>query len=663
MTTAEQAARQLGAASRSSNGWWQCRCPAHEDRKASLLLHDTEDGGISWRCMAGCSKADVGRALKAAGLLPERRNVVAMPARRGASRIVATYGYTDAKGKLLYEVVRFEPKDFRQRRPDPGSPNGWQWSLGDMRRVLYRLPEVLAEQRTVFVVEGEKDADRLAALGCTATTCAQGAGKWRREYSEALAGKHVVILPDNDAAGRQHAMQVAAMCAAGGSRSVRVLDLPVREKGDVSDWLDAGGTLDELLELAAATPTFDEAGSRDLHWKKRLQLNQGDPPQPVGHELNAIIALEHAPELAGVARLNSFTGLIETRGFPASRRQVEWRPWGDTDTFSVLIWMQEQGLRSMDHGTLHRALEVYVSRETKTHPVREYLAGLAWDGIPRLGALAALYFGVVAEDEAEARYFEASGRAWMISAVARIMTPGCKVDTVLVLEGRQGTGKSTALRILGGPWFSDQLSGPIGSRDAKAGLRGRWIVELQELAAVRKSDVETIKAFVSEQTDSYRPAYARLDVHVARQCVFAASTNRSDYLKDETGNRRWLPWRCGEIDLEGLRRDRDQLWAEAMAAHAAGEAWTLPEIVREQAEAQQAARVEIDAWQAVVEEYVADKDRVGLMEVFTAGFGFLARDVSRADELRVASILRNLQFARKVIKSEGKPVRRWVRQE
>lgn len=140
---------------------------------------------------------------------------------QASSRIVATYDYTDENGKLLFQVCRFEPKKFSQRRPDGRS--GWIWNLQGVRRVLYRLPEVVKAEQ-VFVCEGEKDADRLRSLGLVATTAPMGAGKWRPEYSEALRGKHVVILPDADEPGREHARQVAASLH-GVAASVKVVNL------------------------------------------------------------------------------------------------------------------------------------------------------------------------------------------------------------------------------------------------------------------------------------------------------------------------------------------------------------------------------------------------------------------------------------------------------
>jgi AAA domain len=180
------------------------------------------------------------------------------------------YNYTDERGELLYQAVRFMPKDFRARRPD--GKGDWIWNVEGARRVLYRLTQLLAADRqaTVFIVEGEKDADRLASLGCIATTNVFGAGKWRDEYREPLRGRYVAVLADNDEAGRIHAEQVASSLH-DIAASVKVIELPdLPDKGDVSDWLDAGGTVEQLQDIAGATELFtilieqSESGVEDI---------------------------------------------------------------------------------------------------------------------------------------------------------------------------------------------------------------------------------------------------------------------------------------------------------------------------------------------------------------------------------------------------------------
>jgi putative DNA primase/helicase len=250
---------------RSGDGW-VAHCPAHEDKRQSLSVKVGRDGRVLLHCHANCATRDV---VEAMGLTWQDVFADAPSAsarngtsRGGQSRIVATYDYVDAEGELLYQVVRKEPKDFRQRRPD--GKGGWTWSLGQTTRVLYHLPAVLAAvqaHRTVFVAEGEKDVHTLEQQGVVATTHAGGAGKWQDAFSRTLAGTHVVLLPDNDEPGRQHMRAVARSVIAAGAKTVRIVELPdLPPKGDVSDWFGDGHTMPEFTALVkgAGVLTLDD---------------------------------------------------------------------------------------------------------------------------------------------------------------------------------------------------------------------------------------------------------------------------------------------------------------------------------------------------------------------------------------------------------------------
>ena len=260
MTAAEVVARFSGA-KRSGEGW-TARCPAHEDRRASLSITEKPDRTLL-HCHAGCDPDAVADAagLSLADLFAD------VPPRSGMVKpsLTATYDYTDERGALLYQSIRYVPKDFRQRRPDGNG--GWTWKLGEVPRVPYRLPEVLAAikaGRLVFIVEGEKDADRLAGFGFAATCNAGGASKspdpakckWNAELSEHFHGARVAILPDNDEPGRVHARGVANRLDPIASE-VRIVELPrLAPKGDVSDWLDGGGTVEQLKDLVRSAPVW-----------------------------------------------------------------------------------------------------------------------------------------------------------------------------------------------------------------------------------------------------------------------------------------------------------------------------------------------------------------------------------------------------------------------
>jgi putative DNA primase/helicase len=232
-------------------------CLAHDDRHASLSVTEGADGRALLSCHAGCSFENV---IDALGL--KNTDLFPKPLKNKTRRtICARYDYNDEQGQLLSQALRYDPKGFAQRRPN--GCGGWVYTLGDVRRVLYRLPELLASDTTacVFIPEGEKDVEALRARGAVAICNPGGAGKWRPEYSQSLRNRHVVILPDNDEPGRNHARDIARALI-GIATSVRVVPLPGLEtKGDISDWFANGGTLEALLVLTDGTAEFEHAST------------------------------------------------------------------------------------------------------------------------------------------------------------------------------------------------------------------------------------------------------------------------------------------------------------------------------------------------------------------------------------------------------------------
>lgn len=246
--------------------------------------------------------------------------------------------------------------------------------------------------------------------------------------------------------------------------------------------------------------------------------------------------------------------------------------------------------------------DVLLALATKNpfNPVVEYLDGLRWDGVARVDRLLPAYFG-----SADGAYERAVGRKLMLAAVRRMRRPGTKFDTVPILEGPQGSGKTSALKILGGDWHSDAELGRIDGKDAPAILQNVWIMELGELTAMNKADVEHLKAFVSRTEDRYRPPYGKAVKTYPRRTVFVGTTNSASYLRDPTGNRRYLPVSTGTIDLEALRRDRDQLWAEASILEATGETLALPSDLWSVAADRQGDRLVDDPWLDRLKLYLA----------------------------------------------------------
>ena len=287
------------------------------------------------------------------------------------------------------------------------------------------------------------------------------------------------------------------------------------------------------------------------------------------------------------------------RPLPWDRLITVPREWRDYDDTMLAEWLQVEGI-NVTSGVAAEAVQA-IAYENSFHPVLTYLESLSWDGEPRLDRWAIDYLGVV-----DSQYVRAVSSKWMISAVARIYTPGCKADCALVLEGKQGLGKSTVLRNLSFPWFTDEIAA-FGTKDASEQTIGVWIVELSELEAVtRAADVAHVKAFMSRQRDRFRVSYGRRVQEYPRQCVFAATSNSATWNRDDTGGRRWWPLTCGaRIWAAEIIQARDQLWAEARDRFFAGEAWYIddPDVAKV-AEREQEAREPEYVWQQEVNVYL-----------------------------------------------------------
>jgi predicted P-loop ATPase len=303
----------------------------------------------------------------------------------------------------------------------------------------------------------------------------------------------------------------------------------------------------------------------------RLKPKAKDPDRKPGDELHVVSALRTEPELKGLVEYDEFAHRIQIARQPPWDGRDIFEPWSDQATTQLMMHLQASGYAVARRGVVEAAVAV-VARDRTVHPVRKYLEACraVWDGTQRIAWLWESYFGAAGDP----KYLCATSRAFLISAVARVHRPGCKVDTTPVLESAQGAGKSSAVRILGEPWIAESLP-TLGESDSALALQGVWIAEISELAAMNRSEVEQVKAYLSRQVDHYREPYARHFVQRPRQTVLVGTTNAGTYLKDHTGNRRFWPIKCGRIDLDGLKRDRDQLWGEAVHAFEADEIWHL----------------------------------------------------------------------------------------
>ena len=373
-------------------------------------------------------------------------------------------------------------------------------------------------------------------------------------------------------------------------------------------------------------------------WKDHLARTEGGAL--IAHMSNVEMILGNDERWKGVISYSAFSQkIVKQRTAPYGG---ELGDWADIDDTRIMKWLaQEYNLRVKPSSVIE-AVSV-VAHDHAFHPVREYLHGLEWDRVPRLATWLTDIMGVI-----PCGYVTKVAKRWMISAVARVMNPGCKADSVLILEGAQGAGKSTAMSILGGDWFMDTPFA-LGDKDGFQAIRGKWIVELGELDSFNKAESTKAKQFFSASTDTYRESYGRRTNDVPRQCVFVGTTNQDEYLKDATGNRRYWPVACTKVDTEKLREIRDQLWAEAMACYLAGEIWWVNREEASMFAEAQDERFVVDEWEGPILTWL-EESQIGET---TTGSEVLAQALKldfghwgKPEQMRVGAIMHRLGWRR-----------------
>jgi predicted P-loop ATPase len=377
-------------------------------------------------------------------------------------------------------------------------------------------------------------------------------------------------------------------------------------------------------------------------WKRQLLYNDEGAPKPKSVE-NWRLYLTHHPEMAGVLGFNEFADAVVLLARPpweAGEGRFEVRTVRDSDAARAAMWLERRGL-SPSPTTIWPAL-VAAAEAQRFDPLRDYLGRLRWDGKPRIRTWARDYLGALGNSE----YADIVGRRFLISAVARALRPGCKVDTMIVLEGPQGKLKSTAIASLfGRQFFTDQIS-DVESKDASVEMQGVWAIEIAEMHRFSNAQANAVKKFLSRQEDRYRPPYGRSLVTAPRRCVFVGTINPdgSGYLQDPTGARRFWPLTIvGEIDIAGIERDRDQLWAEAIVQLENNEPWWIQTDELDLIEEEQAARTHTDAWVDVLGRNFGRMDRVSMEEVRVA-LDIPHERFSAASQTRVGKAMRLLGF-------------------
>jgi predicted P-loop ATPase len=377
---------------------------------------------------------------------------------------------------------------------------------------------------------------------------------------------------------------------------------------------------------------------RTEHWVNAcIKDHKG---RPIANVANVIIALEgdsNIRDALGYDEMLRAPVLLHQPGIPIGGDVLEPRPLTDDDVTDIQKWLQHVGLERIPRHTVCDAVNLCARRQS-FHPLLNYLDSLRWDGKPRVNVWLTTRLGAELTP-----YTQNIGQMFLIAMVARIFQPGCKADYMLVLEGPQGALKSSACAALAGEWFSDNLPDITAGKDVSQHLRGKWLIEVSEMHAMSRAEASLLKSFMSRTTERYRPSYGRLEVYEPRQCLFIGTTNKDAYLRDETGGRRFWPVKCGEIDIDRLSEDRDQLFAEAVNLYQAGVPWWPDRAFEaEHIALQQASRYEGDVWEDSISEHVAPLAKTTIAAIAIDVLGFNTARIGTADQRRIAAILTNL---------------------
>lgn len=396
-----------------------------------------------------------------------------------------------------------------------------------------------------------------------------------------------------------------------------------------------------VSELAEETaPTESQYASIE-----RLGLAVGDKNKPICNAANVVRLLKNDPAYAKHIWYDEFTnetytdidGLVRT--------------WSDDKTTALMIRIQDDlGMHRMTANMVHDAVG-YFAKSDKRHQVRDWLNSLLWDGEERLWTFCEKYLGAEPSN-----VIGAFGKNFFISMVKRAMRPGCQADNMVVLEGDQGIGKTRALQVIGGKWYAE-VGINADSEDFERQLQGKLLVEIAELNSFSKADQSRIKQIITKRVDRYREKYGKIALDHPRSCILAGTTNESEWIKDQTGGRRFWPIKCGRIDFEAIKNDREQLFAEALIRLDDGdEGYIVPEETKQF----QDERRESHPWEDILKAALVGRETVTQHDAFDILKVPMER-MNSANSKTVAHILRRLGFSTKTFTISGEPKRMWLK--
>lgn len=358
--------------------------------------------------------------------------------------------------------------------------------------------------------------------------------------------------------------------------------------------------------------------------------------QKPGATKNWALLLENHPDMAGTFAWDAFKLRVMLMRRPPWAVDQSWEPrvLQDRDYSEAVMWLEARNMTPKASNIA--AVIQTIAERASFDRLREYLEGIKWDRKPRLQSWLTYYMGV--EDTPYARTV---GTRWLISAVARGLNAGCKVDTMPILEGPQGARKSTALRFLyGDDFFTDGLS-DIGSKDAKMEMQGVWGLEVAEMQKFSAAEVNEVKKFLTQQTDRFRPPYGRAVIEAPRRVVLNGTINPEGnaYLRDPTGARRFWPLTVGSIDTDAIAADRDQLWAEAVTLYQANAPWWVQEDELVAVETEQEKRTDVDVWVDHIAPLIKGQTSISQVDIFSS-LGIPKKDADWRHAGRVGRIMK-----------------------
>lgn len=372
--------------------------------------------------------------------------------------------------------------------------------------------------------------------------------------------------------------------------------------------------------------------------------------QPYCNMDNALRVLENHPGLASSIWYDAFYGKIFTTWKNGRLNEV-----ADADVVELTMFMQRYiGLKRITKDSVFDAVVIHGRKNARNAP-KDWMESLVWDNTPRVQNLFSTYFGA-----SDNEYSKAVSANFLISLVARVYRPGCKVDNMVVLEGGQGSFKSTACEILVGKELYCDASESVMSKDFLQMLQGKLLIEIAELDSFTRAEVTTVKRMITCKSDRYRASYGRITEDHPRQCVFIGTTNEDTYLRDVTGARRFWPVEIGKININLLEKDRDQLFAEAVLLFKEGASWW--EVPKDAAKCEQESRRQIDPWEEVIAPYLVGKSEVLSIDVATNCLNLNPKDINRSVSMRIADVLKSLGCKNQVVWVGRKAVRVWKSQ-